>query len=76
MNNNGWIAVILVSVLLAGVLGWKVLIDKTAERVIQKLQKPYSPSPYGPGIDPDKLDVEKIQRATTTSAKPDVWFQD
>lgn len=36
----------------------KFLIDKAAERVIEKLQKDYSPSPYGPGLDPDKMSPE------------------
>lgn len=34
------------------------LIDKTANQVINKLQKDYSPSPYGPGFDPDKISPE------------------
>ena len=33
----------------------KIVIDKAADRVIEKLQKDYSPSPYGPGFDPDKV---------------------
>ncbi len=38
-----------------------VLVEKTADRVIQKIQKEYSPAkpPYGPGINPDKVS-EKI----------------
>lgn len=39
----------------------KVLIDKTADRVIKKLQKEYSPSPYGPGVDPDKVGPEALK---------------
>ena len=35
----------------------KYFINKIADRVIEKLQKDYSPSPYGSGIDPDKIDV-------------------
>ena len=35
----------------------KVVIDKAADRVIERLEKDYSPSPYGPGFDPDKVDV-------------------
>ena len=34
------------------------VIDKTALRVIHKLQKDYSPSPYGPGFDLDKVSPE------------------
>ncbi len=35
----------------------KVVIDKAADRVIEKLEKGYSPSPYGPGFDPDKVNA-------------------
>jgi len=40
----------------------KVVIDKAADRVIEKLQKEYSPSPYGPGLDPDRVDVNAIKQ--------------
>ncbi|RTK97710.1 MAG: hypothetical protein EKK64_00410 [Neisseriaceae bacterium] len=40
-------------------IGTNVLVDKVADKVIQKLQKDYSPSPYGPGFDPDKIDLTK-----------------
>lgn len=35
----------------------KIVIDKAADSVIERLEKNYSPSPYGPGFDPDKVDV-------------------
>jgi hypothetical protein len=67
MNNKNsnkllWIVIILTVVMVGVGLGSKVLVDKVADRVIQKLQKEYSPSPYGPGIDPDKLDPEKLRK--------------
>lgn len=34
--------------------------DKIADAVVKKLQKEYCPSPYGPGIDPDKIDLDKF----------------
>jgi hypothetical protein len=40
----------------------KVVIDKAADAVIHKLQKEYSPSPYGPGLDPDRVDVNSIKQ--------------
>jgi hypothetical protein len=43
-------------------LGFKVLVNKTADQVIQKLQKDYSPSPYGPGFDPDKVSPDSLRR--------------
>ncbi len=44
-------------------IGTKIFIDKVSDRVIYKLQKEYSPSPYGPGLDPDKIDITKIRSA-------------
>ncbi len=54
--------VILAVVFLFLVLGNKIVIDKVADRVIQKLQREYSPSPFAPGFDPDKIDVNKIRK--------------
>lgn len=34
--------------------------EKIADAVVVKLQKEYCPSPYGPGIDPDKIDLDKF----------------
>lgn len=34
--------------------------EKITKKVIEKLEKDYCPSPYGPGIDPDKIDLEKF----------------
>lgn len=67
MNNNNsskllWIVIILTVIMVGVGIGSRVLVDKVADRVIQKLQKEYSPSPYGPGIDPDKLDAEKLRK--------------
>jgi hypothetical protein len=68
MNESGsrlfYIVIVLVVVLVVVGVGGKFLIDKIADRVIQKLQKEYSPSPYGPGLDPDKVDAESIRRKT------------
>jgi len=57
MNNKLWVVGGLVAALLVVVVGGNWIIDKVADRVIQKLQKEYSPSPYGPGVDPDKIDI-------------------
>lgn len=71
MNNNNnnillWV-VIGLTVLMVGIgFGGKFLVDKVADKVIQKLQKDYSPSPYGPGIDPDKLDLDRLKKASPT----------
>jgi len=63
MTNNKliYVFVALTVLLLVFGLGTKVFVDKVADRVIYKLQKDYSPSPYGPGIDPDKIDISKVK---------------
>jgi hypothetical protein len=72
MSNNKlvWVIGILSVVMIVVGIGNKVFIDKVADRVIQKLQKEYSPSPYGPGIDPDKLDVEKLKKKSNSPVVP------
>lgn len=40
----------------------RFVIDATADKVIEKIRKEYSPSPYGPGFDPDKFDRENINK--------------
>lgn len=57
-----WVVVGLLGLVLVVAVGGKFLIDRIADRVIQKLQKDYSPSPYGPGIDPDRLDAELLKK--------------
>lgn len=66
MNNDNnkflWVIIGLTVVMLLVGVGGKFVINKISDKVIQKLQKEYSPSPYGPGVDPDKLDVEKLRQ--------------
>ena len=50
-----------ITMLVVGV-GGSLLVNRVADVVIEKLQKEYSPSPYGPGIDPDKIDVQKMKK--------------
>ena len=38
------------------------IIQKTTDKVIEKLQKEYSPSPYGPGLDPDKVEKDNLKK--------------
>jgi hypothetical protein len=61
-NKLLWIVVIFTFMNLGFFFGSRFVINKTADKVIQKLQKEYSPSPYGPGIDPDKIDPEALKR--------------
>lgn len=59
-NKTLIIVVILAGITLFFGVSNKYFINKIADRVIDKLQKDYSPSPYGPGIDPDKVDVNSL----------------
>jgi len=54
--------VFLIGLLVILLFGNKIIVDKVADRVIQKLQREYSPSPYAPGFDPDKIDINKIKK--------------
>ena len=38
-----------------------LIVDIVADRVIEKLEREYSPSPYGPGIDPDKVNFDFLK---------------
>ena len=38
------------------------LVDAVASRVEERILQKYSPSPYGPGFDPDKIDSQKFGR--------------
>ncbi len=60
-NRFFWIVVGLTAVMLFLGVGGKFLVDKVADVVVEKLKRDYSPSPYGPGIDPDKIDMDKIK---------------
>lgn len=66
-----WIVAGLVVLMFIAAAVNKVLVNKVADRVILKLQKEYSPSPYGPGIDPDKLDVDQIRQKPKPKPKRD-----
>lgn len=59
-NNLLWTIVVLGATLVIFGVGGNFLIEKISNRVIQKLQRDYSPSPYGPGIDPDKLNMQDV----------------
>jgi hypothetical protein len=63
-----WIAVVLGGVVLLATVG-NGFVDFTADRVIDKLEKDYSPSPYGPGIDPDKVDMKVFSKQFKPESK-------
>lgn len=63
MNKNLLYVVIGLGIAMVFIIfGEKILIDKIADRVVKKLQKEYSPSPYGPGFNPDLIDMDKVQK--------------
>lgn len=47
--------------------------DGIAEEVVKKLQKDYCPSPYGPGIDPDKIDINKFLPISSAEVWDKTW---
>lgn len=50
----------LTALLLLFGVGTKLFVNKVTDNVIQKLKQDYSPSPYGPTIDPDKVDLNEL----------------
>ncbi len=58
-NKLFWVLIVVTIFNVGGLLFGKIIIDKVADKAIQKLQKSYSPSPYGPGLDPDKVSRER-----------------
>ena len=52
-------------VLIAVVLFYPKFVEKiqldAVRGTIEELKRDYSPSPYGPGLDPDKVDVIRIK---------------
>jgi len=40
----------------------QVIVDAVADRVIEKLEREYSPFPYGPGFDPDKVNLDNLKK--------------
>ena len=52
-------AVVVLGLVLFFMLFGNAITNKVADRVLERISKPYSPSPFGPGVDPDKLDGYK-----------------
>lgn len=50
------------TIILAVVLGGFVVVEVVTQNVIRKLERDYSPSPYGPKFDPDKIDIDKFAK--------------
>tara|TARA_Y100000034_G_scaffold57774_1_gene70519 strand:+ start:364 stop:708 length:345 start_codon:yes stop_codon:yes gene_type:complete len=56
-NKLFWVVAIVFCMNIGVFVIGKVVVDKAADKVIERLEKDYSPSPYGPGFDPDKVNV-------------------
>lgn len=61
LSNNKlfWVLLCVVAFNVAALCFWNVVIDKISDKVFERFQeeyfKEYSPSPFGPGVDPDKI---------------------
>ena len=64
MNSKKVIIIVVVFILSIFMLkvGGDFFITCVADRVVEKIKQDYSPSRYGPGINPDKLDINRIRR--------------
>jgi hypothetical protein len=61
---NNKIFLIVISLITINLLGFafsKFIINATTGCVIEKLKQNYSPSPYGPGFDPDKVNPDSLK---------------
>jgi hypothetical protein len=54
-NKLLWVAGGLAVLIVALAIQSQILTERITNKVIQKLQREYGPSPYGPGFDPDKV---------------------
>ena len=61
-NKLLWVVVAVMFIGMGTMLVSNVVIDKVADRVIEKLKQDYSPSPYDPGFNPDKVNRDALQK--------------
>ena len=61
-KNLFWVAVIVIVLLVGVFFAGPVFINKVTDKVIDKVRSQYSPSPYGPGFDPDKIDTDALRK--------------
>lgn len=89
---NEWLKNRLVLVVVASsvvlwlfVLQFMFLTNTVKSRVINELRQNYSPSPYGPGFDPDKVnpqafktmltDLDRLRSEVNTLDNQDEWYR-
>ena len=63
-NKLVWIIGALFLVNIFAIITTRVMVERTASRVMEMLEREYSPAkpPYGPGVNPDKIDLRLIKR--------------
>lgn len=69
-NNNILAVVITFAVVLGLAFGGDFVVNKVADRVIEKLQRDYSPGPYHPGFDPDKVSPDFFRQQQQVAPPP------
>jgi len=52
-------AVVVMGCLVMGMFFVKILEQKVTNRVLNNISQPYNPSPFGPGIDMDKIEGKR-----------------
>lgn len=67
-NKFLWVVALITFVNLFAFMGGKLVVNKAADEVIERLRQDYSPSPYGPGLDPDKLQPQSQTQPKTVAA--------
>jgi hypothetical protein len=65
-----WVVIGFTALNLSAFLFSKYIVHQTTQRVLEKLQKEYSPSPYGPGFDPDKMNLDGLKQPAPGGAIP------
>ena len=63
LKNNKllWFIGVMFIINMFGFVGTKVMVEKAAQRAVEMLERDYSPAkpPYGPGLNPDKIDLRR-----------------
>ncbi len=67
-NKLIWVAGAISIALLFVSLAGPVIVDRITDKVVERLMKDYSPGPYFPGIDPDKVNPNIWRDKTVNKA--------
>lgn len=65
-----WVILVLLVLMVGGFFASKAIINKVTQQVIETLQKDYSPGPYAPGFNPDKVDPNHWRQMPPTQVPP------